>query len=442
MTQPKQISFALVALALYGDLIKRVVPATTALAIVYGAAALVLLAMALTRSRSRAPSVLATLAGVLIVTYVLQFSTAFERTTADALTAATYVCLPLAYLVVIPRLYSQFDLYAMAFYVTLLMIPINAVGLIQQYIDHSFFISTAYVTGTGVSGIVGGVIERNFLSGGGIFRRYPATFVSADRYAGIAMMQLLFSILLLGEPRRTRRKYLWAIASILSALIALFIAGARSRMLIVACALLAGLCALLMGMKRARLRRSLVWASGCMLFLLLGVVAWDGTDAIGAFLRGVPIVRMLDESFQSGDVRNRVSDGILLSLMPDSLSLFGEGLGTVGGGRPGEFGIRVMWIESGLFWTPFILAINGAILWTLLGGALRRIRLGQAAVAPLATAQLLAWIFALLAGLSSTFEIAQALLIFPSIAVLTMRTSSLDRRVSSAVAAKRSILAA
>lgn len=213
-------------------------------------------------------------------------------------------------------------------------------------------------------------------------------------------------------------------------------------MLIVACSLLAGVLALLIGMKRARLRKSLVWASASVLFLLLGIVAWDGAEALGTFLRNVPVVRMLNESFQTGDVSSRVSDGVMLSLMPDSISLFGEGLGTVGGGRPGEFGVRVMWIESGLFWTPMILVINAAILWRLLANAVRTIQKGQAAAAPLAVAQFLAWVFALLAGLSSTFELAQALLIFPSIAVLTMHRRSAGMPSARAAASKREFVAA
>jgi hypothetical protein len=431
MTRPNQISLALVTLALYGDLTKRILPAGTALAVLYGAASLILLVMLANygHNRIKVSSAIATPAGLLMLAYVLQLTTAFAVSASDAITAAAYICLPLAFLVVIPRVYPEFDLYGMALYVTILMVPINVVGLIQQYVNHSFFISTVYtgtVTGTG---IVGGVIERNFLSGGGTFHRYPAIFVSADRYAGIAMMHVLFSVLLLGAPARNQRIRSWALASFASALVALFIAGARSRMLIVACALLAGALAFVLGMKQAKLRKTLVWSSAVVLLLLLAILASDSAPAIMAYVQEFPIVRMMEETFRNGDVTSRLGEGLALSLMPEDASLFGEGLGTVGGGRPGEFGIRVMWIESGLFWTPLVLAVNGVILVRLMGLAIRTVRAGRAVLAPLATAQVLGWIFALLAGLSSTFELSQALLMFPSIAVLTIRRRSVPLRL-------------
>ena len=127
-------------------------------------------------------------------------------------------------------------------------------------------------------------------------------------------------------------------------------------------------------------------------------------------------------TLEHGDIGHRFQSSINLSKIPDEVTFFGEGLGVTAGGRPGEFGIRAMWIESGLFWTLITLMIHAGILFLLGRLALSAALSGNALITLFAVGQMLAWIFALLAGLSSTFELSQALLIFPTIAVFSMIT--------------------
>jgi hypothetical protein len=58
------------------------------------------------------------------------------------------------------------------------------------------------------------------------------------------------------------------------------------------------------------------------------------------------------------------------------------------------------------------------LLW-FMGLAWRSAVRGYPVVTALAVGQTLAWLFALVAGLSSTFELAQGLLYFPTLAVLS-----------------------
>jgi hypothetical protein len=137
-------------------------------------------------------------------------------------------------------------------------------------------------------------------------------------------------------------------------------------------------------------------------------------------LDSLPIVRQLNATAEKGDVTVRTMEFFDVSSMPDDVTIFGLGLGVAGvGGRPGEMALRAMWIESGVFWTTFMLLMHAALVFRLtqcLLGAFKR-------QAPydifLRAIPLIMWVFGLMAGLSGTFELSTALTLFPAIAVIT-----------------------
>lgn len=418
LIRPNHISFALVALALYGDLVKRVLPADAALIVLYAAAAAILMAMVVAGhgGRKAQATPISTLAGLLIAIYLAQLLTTFSADLMDAFMAAAYVCVPLAFLFVIPRAYPHFDLRTLAYYTTLLMIPVHLVGLIQRFVDPSFLISTVY------SGDLGGVILRNFLDAG-IFMRFPSIFASADRYSGIAMMQIFLTFLLLtGSKPPTQKTLVWVIFNLIAGCASLLIAGARSRIIIVSITLFAAGSVFLIGGVRRRLTKRMAnTAVSVLLILAIGLAVAFSVGSIRKRVASFPVVAMLEQTIDRGDISDRFEASIRLSQVPDDVTFFGEGLG-VTGGRPGEFAIRAMWIESGLFWTLIMLLIHAAILFWLARVALRAALSGNALLTLLGVGQGLAWLFGLLAGLSSTFELSQALLLFPTIAAVSMMT--------------------
>ncbi len=419
LIRPNHISFALVALALYGDLVKRVLPADAALIVLYAAAGAILMAMVVTRhgGRKAQATPISTLAGLLIAIYLAQLLTTFSADFMDAFMAAAYVCVPLAFLFVIPRAYPHFDLRTLAYYTTLLMIPVHLVGLIQRFVDPSFLISTVY------SGDLGGVIQRNLLDVG-FFERFPSIFASADRYSGVAMMQIFLTFLLLtGSKPPTQKTLVWVIFNLIAGCASLLIAGARSRIIIVSITLFAASSVFLIGGVRRRLTRRMAnTAVSVLLILAIGLAVAFSVGSIRKRVASFPVVAMLEQTIDRGDISDRFEASMRLSQVPDDVTFFGEGLGVTGGGRPGEFAIRAMWIESGLFWTLIMLLIHAAILFWFARVALRAALSGNALLTLLGVGLGLAWLFGLLAGLSSTFELSQALLLFPTIAAVSMMT--------------------
>ena len=125
----------MVVLALYGDLIKRVVPATVALGALYAAALVILFAMLRGGRAQQHPPLASNLAGWLIAVYFVQVLTIFTGNLLYGVMLALYVSIPLSFLYLIPRTYPQFDLYALSLYTTILMVPIHAVGLVQRFIE-------------------------------------------------------------------------------------------------------------------------------------------------------------------------------------------------------------------------------------------------------------------------------------------------------------------
>ena len=360
---------------------------------------------------------LSRLTGFLIAVYLAQIVTSFSVGLLASVIAATYICVPLAFVFLLPRTYPQFDLRSLALYTTILMIPIHAIGLVQQFVNPSFMISTAYSEG-------GGIIARNFLDAGSFFR-LPSIFASADRYSGVAMMQIFLTFVLLsGSKPPTRRMAIWVVISLFAGFASLFIAGARSRIIIVSITLTVAGLVLIFGairrkVSRLAMRRTLTLA----VLFAVGLTASLSIQSVRDRVADFPIFVMLQQTIVQNDVSRRFDQSLRVSEVPEGVTLFGEGLGFDSGGRPGEFGIRAMWIESGLFWTPIMLAIHAMILFWLVKSTLYLL-LSDPLLTILGVGSILAWLFALLAGFSSTFELSQALLLFPTIAVFSIATYS------------------
>ena len=420
LVRPLTVSAALAATAVYGDLLKRVLPGTVALMALYAIEALILAVMVTSGRRKihyPTPTV-SILSRALIVTYCVQFCTGFDVDLQHALMMLIYMSLPLAFIVVIPKFYPDFDLRALALFTTIFMVPLHAVGLVQQFVDTSFMVSTAYSE-------TGGVIARNFLEGTGSFNRLPSLFASADRYAGVSAMQVLLSFLLLSGARSRRRSsMLLLVFALLSGASGMMLAGARSRIVILGIALLIGGIALLVKVLKGRLsshgRTILARASLTACLLLVGALSFEQVRARVAEL---PVFSMLAQSVEKGDAQGRFQQGIDISMMPHDVSFFGEGLGTSTQGRPGEFGIRALWIEGGFFWTTIMLILHAGVLLLIGASAVRATLAGDAVESMQLTAAGLTWLFGLLAGLSGSFEVSLALLLFPMIAVVEMAYS-------------------
>lgn len=415
-------TFSVVTLALYGDLVKRILSPNAALLLLYGLAALILVVMLVFSHAKRAKraTMVSVLAGALIYVYLGNLATSFttEREIAPFIGAA-YVCLPLAYLATLHRANPNFDIQQFALYVTVLMIPVHFVGIIQQFVSESFMISTAYSE-------EGGIIGRNFLDKG-TFNRLPSIYASADRFSGVVMMQIVLTpCLLLGSKIPKRRVIAWVVFNLILGGVSLLVAGARSRIIILGIAIAAtGVVIIIQRLKENRSSRLVRLRVGVFVSLIvLGFASLTLPEWIREPLLDLPVLSMLDQTFEGDDITERLQEAIELSQIPDNVTVLGEGLGVIEGGRPGEFGIRAMWIEGGLLWTLIMLTIHAAILVCLVHTATRLALMGNVFLMPLAIGQILVWIMAVLAGLSTSFELSQALLLFPTIAALSMAVSA------------------
>jgi len=424
--------FFLALLALYGDLVKRFAPPVIALGIVY-ASAIYILVMIVVHDRGRTRKIVewdAQLVNVfvftLIITYIFQFVTSFSASIFEGLSHLFYIVVPLSYIIVVQRYWPQFSLYKLATLFFWMMIPINTVGLIQFAIQPDFLLSTEY------SGILGGVIERNLFHSG-FFERYPSLFASADRYSAMALMQFYFScVLLTAEGSTARRTHLWVMFNIFSSLVALGIAGARSRILIVLSVIV------LIVLSQAV--RAIAFPKGDMRSRAHGLrFAFLGTFglALGILLIALaeseeyPILLFLQQTFREGDIQVRLLEALQLAWIPHDVSLFGEGLGTIGtGGRPGEFGIHSIWLESGLLWGSLILIGFLGIIAILTSLAFRSALKGESVQLVVRCVPVLLLLFGLLAGLSSVFELSTGILMACAIAV-AVRRSNLIRQSAS-----------
>lgn len=420
----KHIYYLIALVALYGDLLKHVMAPLNALMMIYGLAAIIPIVMTL---RAKSTKMFISPEGktvyilviALVFLYIFQFLISFSAPFKEGITHVIYVCIPLIYIIVILKYYPEFDLVHLGRIILLLMLPINIVGLVQYFIDPNFMISTNY------SGDYGGVIIRNYLMGFETYSRYPSIFASADRYSAMGLMQLFFTMVVInGSQNHALKSKYWIIFNLISACFALLIAGARSRILIALIAVIFIVIALTYGILFSRtgsvkkiLKHYLpVLSSGIILFVLSIFAVLLSQQDKDEF--SFPVLSMLAQSVEQGDISFRVDQAASLSLMQDETTLFGRGLGTVGNGKPGEFGIRSIWIESGVFWgTLMILAYFGIIL-AILSLALRCLLASLPMCVGIYAIPILVLSLSILAGLSVSFELSTGILLCCSIAVI------------------------
>ena len=316
--------------------------------------------------------------------------------------------------------YPEFNLSRFASIYFILMIPINLVGIIQHNVNHSFFISTAYNE-------EGGIIERHLI-GGGSFMRFPSIFVSADRYSGVGLMQCYLALMMFLSPRRKRGwELVWLLFNIASGIVALLIAGARSRILILLVAsLLLGVTLLKVSTSTrgwlVLIRAFRTWFVG---ILFIGVVSVftlvvmpDSVKKSVDWLDNFPVIDFLKKSFEEKDVQSRLGEAYEQSLVPERISWFGNGLGASGLGKPGEHGIRDLWEECGIVGGAFILLCYAGIVWILASLALRALMRGDPFRVLVFCIPLLILITALLSGLSFALEYSLGILLTVSLAAV------------------------
>jgi hypothetical protein len=418
------IYLAIVLLVLYGDLLKRFLPPNIALLAVYGiAVGLLLFIVATSHGRHRYRSsiygaLVFTAAGFLVLLYLLQLLTSVQAPFIEALTHAFYMVVPLLYVVVVQRFWPDFDLRKFANVFLWLMVPINVVALVQYFVNPTFLVSTSY------TGEFGGVVIRNLLDGGA-FARFPSIFTSADRYSAMGLMQLYLALALVAISTRIPSRFsVWIAFNVVSGSAALFIAGARSRILLAgAVAALIIITILVNLLKHAR--RSYWTVCGALVAVLIFTVGMVAISLVGGDLgvegyEGFPIVAFLMQSFQEGDISARIGQAAEFSLLPDQASLFGAGLGTVGeGGRPGEFGIRSMWIESGLVWGLLMLFPFALLLFVLGRLTFEALVSMRPASVGLFLTPLFIIVLALLTGLTAAFELSTGLVLAVIISAIT-----------------------
>ena len=105
-------------------------------------------------------------------------------------------------------------------------------------------------------------------------------------------------------------------------------------------------------------------------------------------------------------------------MIPESISIFGSGLGSDANGRPGEMAIRAMWIEGGVFWSTIKITLFLSMLFFFIRKSINLIIAKNLIAAYAVTCFSISWLLGILSGLSSNLELAQAILFIPIIAIL------------------------
>jgi len=417
-------------IVLYGDMTKRFMNGTVALAIIYGASALLALLLAsrgedikrawiesrafpparqalMRQMQDEAPADDIIYLGLvwLIALYALQmFSSLPLVEFLRSLTGFLYIALPAFFAAVLCKRARYMDLRGLFKVFVILTIPIHAVGAVQYFVDPNFLVSTEYHAS-------GGVTARNYLEGGS-YLRLPSLFASDYRYAATSAFEVVLGamFLLSNDPGRKESKAL-PYAAIALGLMGLVAAGGRQRVIIIAASLLMVLPFWLKGKSRRIGPMAFLAVTGFMFACAVALLA-HGTGVLSdaAILNDVPLLKMSAETIETGDVERRLADALSYSLIRETTTFFGEGLGSLTAlGTPGEFGIRSLWIESGVVWGALTMLVFLLILFGVLGRI--RIALGweQFGQALGLCFVLVSISTAMLVGLSAFFEIANAL---------------------------------
>lgn len=430
------IYFVIVALCLYGDLLKRALSPTAALGVQYIMALVILLGIVFIGGKKRKSimqpickkaKALKSCIFFLIIAYSFQFLLSlWSVSVLVGLSSALYVIIPLLFTGVILKHYPQFDLVKLIGIFFLLIIPVNVVGVIQYAINPDFLISSVYVES-------GGIISRN-LGTGGSFLRFPSIFASADRYSAIGLMQFYFAFLLILTPDKDqKRKFFWLFFNLLSSIIVLFIAGARSRILIaLAVTALTGAAFLQAPFARrslkllSRLGTSLIFL--LVLCLVLAMFIPKTFDRLLTGFKEFPVVGFLIESLEKkenqgqSDVEGRIDQALERSFIPKDITLFGKGMGAEyqtesGLSKPGEFGIASMWTDNGLVGGSLMLGGFLRIILILVSMALKDFKRGQVSGVVIFILPSFVFVFGLLTGLTAILELSSGVLLMISVGV-------------------------
>lgn len=401
--------FAIPAITLYGDFVlKRFLPFKWALASLYMLAVIILVGIILTNRDEVIPKPSSTEAHInffvyyLIIIYCIRSLTSFDVPFLYSLTHMLYICIPLLYIPIVSRYCAEFELKKMINIFLLLMIPINLAGLIQYTSNPGFLISTAYSE-------TGGIIHRSVYRG--IFLRYPSIFASADRYSAIGLIQFYFAIILLSlSENKTRKTYLWIYFNLISSVVAMVIAGARTRIfiflaLVTLMVLSAFLKSLFVSRKTvSKLAFAVLIASAAV--VLVFAFNPDSTKVVTE----APFVRFFISSVRQGDVQNRVGRYIGRTLLSDDISLLGEGLGSLGKkGKPAEMGIESIWIECGFIGGSLILVGFCGMIFILVSLSFQAFIRGRPLEICIFGLPALALLTGLLTGLTSVFEFSSGI---------------------------------
>jgi hypothetical protein len=416
-----KVYLAIVLLTVYGDILKRYLPAAVALGSLYGSAFAILIWIIVSNSgRRKIKSLLnfeerqiSNCIYFLIGVYVFEFLLASNNSPLIAgISTSMYVLLPLGYTLVIIKYCPYFNGVTLAQLYHLAMIPVNIIGLIQFKINPNFFIDNNYVK-------TGGIIARNLLEGGS-FSRLPSIFTSADRYSSLGLVQFYLAfVLLLDNQPKSKFKIFWILFNILSGLTAMFISGARSRLLITITVFILLGFTIFMSFFSSQGKFKMKYLFKPIFELLLVVVFISVTigltspekfSSLGQEINNFPVLGFLQQSVEKGDIQGRVNQSVQISLIPEEVSLFGEGLGSLGN-KPREFGISALWIESGLFWGLPKLAAFAGIILTFIRLAFRAfmkikpVRVVLFCIPPLVLS------FGLLTGLTGVLELSSGVLL-------------------------------
>jgi hypothetical protein len=331
---------ALVALCIYGDLMKRFLSPNMALMALYVLAGGLLYrswwvarnSAPLQLSQVGAAFQLTTRSTILLYVVWAVISMLMVRTI-DVASASLYVILPLAYIDYALVHGHRFPRGLFCLVVPIMMLPVHGVAIVQRFVDSSFLISTAYAES-------GGIIHRNLL-GAGSFDRLPSIYTGADRYSALSLLQALFAIEAAALVR-SRRGSLLSLASLTTAVGGLLISGARSRILL----LLALVPVVLFFAPRVRrLSNFLMLVLGAAiatvaLVLILGISTEQVTERL-------KVIDFLVDSARQGDIVDRLKQALSTLIIPDEATLFGLGLGS-DAGKPREFAMHGFWIENGI----------------------------------------------------------------------------------------------
>ena len=358
-----KIYLVIVLLCTYGDLVKRYLTPSISIALLYGFSIIILVSIIILSQKekndvflSQKGSILSFFVSSLLIIYSLELATTPANISLfSSFMSGAYICIPLSFTMVILKFYPRFNLIVLSNLFQWSMIPATVTGLIQYFINPQFFINTLYSE-------TGGIVARNLFDGGS-FNRLPSIFVSGDRYSAMALVQFCLAFILFLKPGEKKELDLfWIMFNLCSALLGLFIAGVRSRILIAMVLVGLFLTALfiflaspeVLSQKRNHIEivKKTVFKFLFVMFLTFSsfvIIANEKFQSFMTTIVSMPVVDFMADSFEKKDFSHRISQSVEYSMLNDNITLFGKGLGYFGG-KPGEFFIAYMWGESGLVW--------------------------------------------------------------------------------------------